>query len=345
MQIVKLSLSGLVTASLSACSVIGWETPQDMDGNYQDAIEIAEIEVPEGLSSDAIEQMFPIPDVTENVAVPITGKTPRPLPLTAGSQLDAVRLQSLGGENWAVVNFAPGQLWPQVRAFLVTSGIDVAGIDATGGLIDTTWVQLEGSETGSRFRLRVESGVQRNTSELHILQQSQSGDGASLEWPEKSDDEALEQTMLRNVAQYIANSAETSPVSMMADQSMTGAGRIEMEESSEGVSLNLSLPFNRAWAATEKGFSDAGFRVDDKNRSAGLFYVTYVGPDGEEGRGLFGWLFGGDSDNPYVGREYQVVLVSGAPNRVTISIVDAEGSPLEPSVQQGLLTLIQGNIT
>ena len=28
-----------------------------------------------------------------------------------------------------------------------------------------------------------------------------------------------------------------------------------------------------------------------------------------------------------------------------ISIVDAEGNPLEPSVQQGLLTLLQGNIT
>ena len=295
MQIVKLFIVGLATGSLSACSLIGWETPDDMNGNYRDAVEIAEIEVPEGLSTDAIQQMFPIPDVTENVAVPITGKTPRPLPLTAGSQLDAVRLQTLGGANWAVVNFAPGQLWPQVRAFLVTSGIDVAGIDATGGLIDTTWVQLEGTDVGSRFRLRVESGVQRNTSELHILQQTQSGSGSSLDWPESSDDEALEQTMLRNIAQYIANSAETSPVSMMADQSMTGAGRIEMEESSDGVNLNLALPFNRAWAATEKGFDDAGFRVD--------------------------------------------------PDHVMISIVDAEGNSLEPSIQQGLLTLLQGNIT
>ena len=345
MQIVKLFIVVLATASLSACSLIGWETPDDMDGNYRDAVEIAEIEVPEGLSSDAIQQMFPIPDVTENVAVPITGKTPRPLPLTAGSQLDAVRLQSLGGENWAVVNFAPGQLWPQVRAFLVTSGIDVAGIDATGGLIDTTWVQLEGTEVGSRFRLRVESGVQRNTSELHILQQTQSGNASSLDWPESSDDEALEQTMLRNIAQYIANSAETSPVSMMADQSMTGAGRIEMEESSDGVNLNLALPFNRAWAATEKGFDDAGFRLDDKNRSAGLFYVTYLGPDGEEGGGWFSWLFGSDNDNPLIGQEYQIVLSSGDPDRVMISIVDAEGNPLEPSVQQGLLTLLQGNIT
>ena len=51
------------------------------------------------------------------------------------------------------------------------------------------------------------------------------------------------------------------------------------------------------------------------------------------------------TDNPYIGQEYQVVLSSGDPDRVTISIVDAEGNSLEPSVQQGLLTLLQGNIT
>ena len=37
--------------------------------------------------------------------------------------------------------------------------------------------------------------------------------------------------MLRNIAQFIANSAESAPVSMMAEQAMTGAGRIAMEES------------------------------------------------------------------------------------------------------------------
>ena len=47
----------------------------------------------------------------------------------------------------------------------------------------------------------------------------------------------------------------------------------------------------------------------------------------------------------YIGQEYQIVLSSGDPDRVMISIVDAEGNPLEPSVQQGLLTLLQGNIT
>jgi outer membrane protein assembly factor BamC len=151
--------------------------------------------------------------------------------------------------------------------------------------------------------------------------------------------------MLRNIAQFIANSAESAPVSMMAEQAMTGAGRIAMEESSSGARLRLDLPFNRAWAATEKGFTDAGFRLDDKNRSVGLFYVTYLGPEGEEDGGWFSWLGGSDSDDPLIGQEFQVQLTTEDTSQVTIHILGSDGQPIGQLEQQGLLTLLQGNIT
>ena len=254
-------------------------------------------------------------------------------------------MQRLGESSWAVVNVAPGQLWPQVRAFLVSSGIDVASVDASGGLIDTAFVMLENKSLESRFRFRVDSGVQRNTSELHVLQQNVAKDLDLTSWPQNSDDTELEQTMLRNIAQFIANSAESAPVSMMAEQAMTGAGRIAMEESTSGARLRLDLPFNRAWAATEKGFTDAGFRLDDKNRSAGLFYVTYLGPEGEEDGGWFSWLGGSDSDDPLIGQEFQVQLTTEDTSQVTIHILGSDGQPIGQLEQQGLLTLLQGNIT
>lgn len=326
--------------------VVPWETETELSGDYETAIETAPITVPGDLDSEAIQQGYPIPEVAVNIAIPVTGKVPRPAPLTAGSQVDAVRLQRLGGVNWAVVNVAPGQLWPQVRAFLVSSGIDVAHVDATGGLIDSDFVLLQDRELESRFRFRVDSGVQRNTSELHVLQQNQAKDIDLTSWPEGSDDEDLEQKMLRNIAQFIANNAESAPVSMMAGQAMTGAGRIALEEASTGARLRLELPFNRAWAATEKGFSDAGFRVDDKNRSAGLFYVTYLGPDGEDKEGWFGWLWGrGDDDDPLIGREFQVMLTTQAQELIYIDVLDSQGQAIDQIEQQGLLILLQGNIS
>ena len=342
----------IAVVGLSGCSllpntskVIPWETESELSGDYENAIEADAITVPDDLDSGAIQQAYPIPEVAVNLAIPVTGKAPRPAPLTAGSQLDAVRLQRLGESSWAVVNVAPGQLWPQVRAFLVSSGIDVASVDASGGLIDTAFVMLENKSLESRFRFRVDSGVQRNTSELHVLQQNAAKDLDLTSWPKNSDDAELEQTMLRNIAQFIANSAEAAPVSMMAEQAMTGAGRIAMEESTSGARLRLDLPFNRAWAATEKGFTDAGFRLDDKNRSAGLFYVTYLGPEGEEDGGWFSWLGGSDSDDPLIGQEFQVQLNTEDTSQVTIHILGSDGQPIGQLEQQGLLTLLQGNIT
>ena len=346
-EVVLIAVVGLSGCSLlpDAGKIIPWEVDSELSGDYETAIETDAIAVPDDLDSDAIQQTYPIPEVAVNLAIPVTGKAPRPAPLTTGSQLDAVRLQRLGESSWAVVNVAPGQLWPQVRAFLVSSGIDVASVDASGGLIDTAFVMLENKSLESRFRFRVDSGVQRNTSELHILQQNVAKDLDLTSWPENSDDAELEKTMLRNIAQFIANSAESAPVSMMAEQAMTGAGRISMEESSSGARLRLDLPFNRAWAATEKGFTEAGFRLDDKNRSAGLFYVTYLGPEGEEDGGWFSWLGGSDNDDPLIGQEFQVQLTVEDTSQVTIYILGSDGQPIGQLEQQGLLTLLQGNIT
>ena len=346
-EVVLIAVVGLSGCNLlpDAGKIIPWEVDSELSGDYETAIETDAIAVPDDLDSDAIQQTYPIPEVAVNLAIPVTGKAPRPAPLTTGSQLDAVRLQRLGESSWAVVNVAPGQLWPQVRAFLVSSGIDVASVDASGGLIDTAFVMLENKSLESRFRFRVDSGVQRNTSELHILQQNVAKDLDLTSWPENSDDAELEQTMLRNIAQFIANSAESAPVSMMAEQAMTGAGRISMEESSSGARLRLDLPFNRAWAATEKGFIEAGFRLDDKNRSAGLFYVTYLGPEGEEDGGWFSWLGGSDNDDPLIGQEFQVQLTVEDTSQVTIYILGSDGQPIGQLEQQGLLTLLQGNIT
>lgn len=169
----------IAVVGLSGCSllpdtskIIPWETESELSGDYQNAIEADAITVPGDLDSGAIQQAYPIPEVAVNLAIPVTGEAPRPAPLTAGSQLDAVRLQRLGESSWAVVNVAPGQLWPQVRAFLVSSVIDVASVYASDGLIDTAFVMLENKSLESRFRFRVDSGVQRNTSELHVLQQN-----------------------------------------------------------------------------------------------------------------------------------------------------------------------------
>lgn len=334
----------MLGSSLSACSWLFGEDglmPATADP-YDEAPELAEIRVPADLEANDLEPNYPIPQVASSVKLEATFEVPRPTPLTAASQYDAVRIQRLGEQRWALVAVPPGQLWPQVRGFLTASSIGVASTDAAAGLIDTQFVKLEDHELSTRFRFRVDSGIQRNTAELHVLQQNRApGDEP---WPQASDDADLEMKMLRNVAQFIANSADAAPVSMMADQAMGDEGRIALEETTNGAQLRLELPYDRAWASTNKGLEDAGFTIDDRNRSEGVYFLTFVGAQEDEESGFFDWLWGGEEEHPMAGRKFRLLVENEDNQRVFMRIVDGEGSDLPRRDQQGLLTLLKGNI-
>ena len=117
-----------------------------------------------------------------------------------------------------------GQVLPQVRGFLAASNMQVARVDARAGIIETAWLTLEGQTLPSRFRFRMDQGVQRGTSELHVLQMNRRS--AADEWPANSDDSEQAMDMLRVVSQYLADRTETTPVSMIAEQGIEASGKI-----------------------------------------------------------------------------------------------------------------------
>ena len=137
--------------------------------------------MPEGKDSEALREIYVIPAVDNELVLAGEFEVPRPAPLVAGAGDEVVRIQKLGDQSWALIGVPPGQVWPQVRSFLTAAGIQVARVDARAGIMDTNWLTLEGQPMASRFRFRMEQGVQRGTSELHVLQMNQAGDVNS--WP------------------------------------------------------------------------------------------------------------------------------------------------------------------
>lgn len=316
---------------------------RDRSGDYRDARSTEVIETPSG-KAPALQEMYPIPPVQNNALLSDEFEVPRPAPLASGRAEELVRIQRLGDESWALVAVAPGQLWPQVRGFLSAAGINSGRIDAGQGTIETDWLQLQDQDMQSRFRFRIERGVQRGTSELHVLQMNRAGDTGA--WPETSDNLEHESEMLRSVAQYIANSSETAPVSMMADQAISAGGRISVQENASGEPyISLGLPFNRGWASLALALEAANFDIVDRDRSAGRYYVRFIGDEEEDDGGWFGWLFGGNDGHPLADRRYVVSVVEESANAVQIELEPDEGeASLEPAQKQALLELIKGNI-
>ncbi len=317
---------------------------RDKSEDYKKAPEVDVIEVPEGKDSDSLREIYAIPVIDEELVLEGEFEVPRPAPLVAGAGEEVVRIQRLGDESWALVAEAPGQVWPQVRGFLSAAGVGVARVDARAGLMETGWLELEGQEMASRYRFRIEQGVQRGSSELHVLQQSQVGDVNV--WPESSDNKEQEAEMLRALAQYIANSAETAPVSMVADQAISAGGKISMQESTEGYTyIRLELPYDRAWASLSRALQQSYFEITDRDRTAGEYYTRFLGPESEEEDGWFDWLWDSDEAHPQAGQPFIVTASAMADGAVKIRIrpQDPE-APWDKREEQGLLALIKGNI-
>ena len=342
-------LAGALLVSLSGCGYLFGDQGvfRDKSEDYKKAPDMPVITVPEDKSTDALQEIYPVPPVQNALLATDEFEVPRPTPLAAGAEDEIVRIQSLGEESWILVAEAPGQVWPQVRSFFASAGIPVSRVDARAGTMETGWLALESAAMASRFRVRIEQGVQRGNSELHVLQQNQAGDVNA--WPGESDNADQEQEMLKALAQYIANSAGTAPVSMVAEQAISATGKISLQETGGGEPyIQLALPFDRAWASLGRALEKSTFEVTDLDRSSGLYYANFLGPQGEDEGGWFDWLWDSDDDHPQAGQPFVISVEASEVKEAEVSIFlrharEATVS-LEKRDQQALLTLIKGNI-
>lgn len=317
---------------------------RDKSQDYKSAPEMPVVRVPEGKSSDALGEIYPIPPVEDSLVLAGEFEVPRPAPLVAGAGGEVVRIQKLGDESWALIGVAPGQVWPQVRSFMAASNIQVARVDARAGIMETNWLTLENQSMASRFRFRMEQGVQRGTSELHVLQMHQAGDVDT--WPAKSDDPELAGTMLQAVSQYLANSADSAPVSMIAEQGIRATGKISMQESPAGFTyVRLELPYDRAWASLGRALTKSTFEITDQDRSTGTYYTRFLGQDAQEEDGWLDWLWSSEDSHPLAGEAFVVTMHREEEQAVTIRLQPQDDLPeFGKREEQALLALIKGNI-
>ncbi|WP_439105979.1 outer membrane protein assembly factor BamC [Congregibacter sp.] len=344
MRYLKLGGLLMLLASLSACGYLFGDKGvfRDSAGDYREAKDMPPISLPSGTSTDQLVDIYPIPQIESDPQFVDSDKVPRPAPLVSASADQLVRIQKLGDDTWALVAIAPGQLWPQLRSFLSAANIDIARMDARAGIIESTYLVLEEDPRPTRFQFRVERGVQRGNSELHVLQMFQTSAGEA--WPAQSDDFFLESEMLRGVAQYVANSADTAPVSMMAEQSISAGGKVSLGDDEQGGFIVLELPFDRAWASTARSLDISGFEITDRNRSEGRYYLLYVGDKEEESSSWFAWL-GDDEEHPAEGVPLILDVETQAPERMVLRLsFEDTGKSLTREQIDALLVLIKGNI-
>ena len=183
-----------------------------------------------------------------------------------------------------------------------------------GETMDVWLASLTGSDDKTKFRTRLEKGPQVNSTEIFISHRNREGidseavqaiararagtydPSTAYSIPEyKSDDEKKEPTLpgdseLTEVDLEVNAEIMRRLLVFLGMQDLDATKIIEKPEvivkarliNKNGPSIELYEPFDRSWRRVSIALDMIGFLTEDRDRSKGLYYVTYTDLDIDE---------------------------------------------------------------
>lgn len=300
--------------------------------------------VPEGLDDSALGELYRVPEIPESSVLEDTDGTPRPQVLSANVLVEEVKIQSLSGKRWILINRLPGEVWPRARNILNRNAVPAARVDAAAGVIETVWLEFQDDPGNNhRYRFIIGQGVQPKSSEITVLHMSIIKDSEVPKWPQSSDSEEREKAMLEVLASELSGESSGSTVSMLA-QSIGGESKVDMmTPKGETPYLLLKLDYDRSWASVGFSVSKDNFNIVDQDRSEGVFYVHY-GADDEEKPGFIRRMLGAEPADKISAVDYRVRLDRGKQG-IEVRVFDDKENTLTRVEVLRLLKKIRANLS
>jgi len=341
----------LLILSVSGCSWLFGDSGyfRDRKNDYLEETILPALKVPGDLSQYEEDELFLIPEVRNKDLPSEDFEVPRPAPLVNAGNGNMVRIQKLAEARWLLIDIPPSHLWQRVKNFLTDNRIPLTREDAPQGLLETSWLQRTGEDAPKdreRYLFTIDQGVQRNSSEVHIVQYQMPLAlelPETLDWPADSTNKEREEWMVNELAQHLANTDGRGSVSLLA-QGIGSASKVTLGRDKRGEpAITLGLPFNRAWASVGQALNKAEFNVLDLDRSSGKYYVSYQPDVEQEKPGFFARLFGAESQQ--ANKEDYLLIVSDLGESVEIKIAGMEAQAIDSKKARSLLERIKGYLS
>lgn len=285
------------------------------------------------------------------------------------NQIGDVEIKRDGNQRWLVVQRPPKQLWDAVKTFWEDNGFILALEDRRLGVMETDWAEnranipmdpirstigklfdsLYSTGTLDRFRTRLEAN-QTGGTDIFISQRGMeevysSRDKSTTSWQPSPNNPALEDEFLRRLMVALGVSQERA--SAMVKQSQTdmqteqAKQRAAVQYNQNAQQLTLADNLDRAWRRVGLSLDRSGFSVEDRDRTAGYYFVRYVPfvPTQKEKKGFLGRLFGKRKAKPVKTVRYRVHLQDSG-NGVVVRVQDANGQAVNNHDSQRILQVL-----
>lgn len=298
-------------ALLSACS----STTRDYKGVYEASQDIDDITVPPGLDK---------PQTNSNDDLTRYGKHIKTYsgyeeqqntqPVTRFAQnYKGMHFVRSGSLFWLEVADNGDRVWDDVRAFFTKLGFKFKVEQPRLGYLQTDWLEnrvdiptgyiakmlgaLYTSDLMDRYRIRLEWDAQKQITRVFITHQglkqvaagTENVDVITTRWVPREADPELEIEMLMRFMAFrgVDEKQAEQQIAEVKYQPLS-----DIKKQGETESLEINAPFSRAWRHVGIAMDRLGYQVEDKNRSAGVYYIHLPESfDIPKQGGLFGTLF------------------------------------------------------
>jgi outer membrane protein assembly factor BamC len=221
---------------------------------------------------------------------------------------------------WIYIETLPSTSWPISKNYWDTSIYQVTKADPNTGEIDIDYDQ------DSKLQMRVEHGIKEASTEIFLYQVDKS-DGTIISNPE------LLQSEMSNIVEYFAESISSFSGTSLAAQNLNEMKKASIFSEDGRTVIALDLNFDRAWSSVSKALVEANIVTNDRDRTKGIFFVSY---SEEEGGGLFGLFGRSERVNPeeiVIGEESEFEITITEENDKTFVRAISKDGNIESSEQ------------
>jgi outer membrane protein assembly factor BamC len=289
--------------------------------------------------------------------------------------IPGMRIAKDGERRWLVVEKPATELYPQVKDFWQENGFLLVVDSPSTGIMETDWAENRAKipmdwirtnvlsvisdssfDSGERDKYKTRLEVTKpGETEIYITQRGaieqcvRDATQACLStvWTPRPNDPELEAAFLARLMERLGMSQEQAKAMVAAAPlgPKTPKAKFVQEGNNKGY-IELSSGFDRSWRDVGLALDRSNFTVEDRNRSAGVYFVRYVNAkDVGDSKGFFSNLFSSKDDSKLQAKKYQVIVKSTGDNSSNVYVQDADGKPENTPAGFQLLSILTDQLT
>ena len=347
--------------------------------NYKSVVRADPLSIPPDLTQAASDPRYKAPAGAANSTTysqyqqgQVAAKNPQQVARASNvlPERTDMRVERDGDLRWLVVNLPPDQVFPKVSDFWTENGFVLDVVDPKAGLLVTNWAEnrakipeswirqalgsiLEGlwdSGTRDKFRTRIERSATPGRTEIYISHQHMeekstlSGTETDVRWVNGREDPGLNAAMLARLMVFLGDDIDGARRKMAQAQRSPQEPKVTEPVAGDKTTLIISESFERAWRRVGVALDSGGFSVDDRDRTAGDYFVRYVDTDTGEKRedpGFFSRLFG--AKQKPAAQQFRIHLAAQG-DKTEVTILDANGKRDTSPTAARIIDVLGGKI-